>query len=200
MHMPNSLQINRRWFEEQLAARRQSQRILAAKLGLDQSAISLTFRGKRRMKFEEAAGLARLWGLPVSDVLRNAGVPLDDGKQTIPVGAWYDGHGEVHMLGVTGERMIPPEPMPKGSVAIHCRTTGSPLEHMDGWLLFAEPPVSENIPLDHFCQVKIKNGIATLGVIRRGYTKGRYNIIGPATMIADADIKWAAPVRAIKTP
>ena len=73
--------MDTKWFRERLAEKGLSQRALARKLGLDQSAISLTFGGRRRMKFEEAAGIARLFSLPVSDVLRHAGMPVDDPNQ-----------------------------------------------------------------------------------------------------------------------
>lgn len=193
------MSIDTRWFRAQLAERGLSQRQLARKLGLDQSAISLTFAGKRRMRFEEAADMARLLGLPVSEVLRHTGLPIDDGKPTVPLCSTYDGHGESHCIGVEhAERVIPPQPMPEGSTAVQCRTAGSPLEHMDGWVIFCGPP-TETIPLDQFCRVKIRNGIKTLGVVRRGYKRGRHNLTGPAGVLVDIDIEWAQPVVGIRT-
>ena len=189
--------IDVRWFRHQLTERGLSQRALSKKLGLDQSAISLTFSGKRRMQFKEAADIARLFGLPVSEVLAHAGVPVEQGKQTVPMAWIYDGHGETHHI-KTDDRAQPPQPMPAGSTAIQCRTAGSPLEHMDGWSLFCEPP-TEKIPLDQFCHTQIRKGIGTVGTIRRGYKKGRYNIAGPAGSMADADIQWAQPIVAIRT-
>lgn len=191
--------IDTKWFRDRLADAGISQRQLSRKLGLDQSAISLTFSGKRRMKFEEAAGIARLLSLPVSEILRNAGVPIDEGEKTVPLCSILDGHGESHCIGVDGsERVVPPQPMPDGSTVVQCRTAGSPLEHMDGWLIFCEPP-TEKIPLDQFCRVKLRNGVKLFGVVRRGYKRGRYNIAGPAGQVADADIEWVQPVVAIRT-
>lgn len=193
------MSVNTIWFNQQLAERGLSQRDLARKLGLDQSAISLTFRGKRQMKFAEAADIARLLGLPVSDVLRNAGVPVDDGKQTVPLMGYMDGSGEVHCLHVeNAEQILTPHPMTDGSAAIQCRTSGTPLEYMDGWMIFKERPTTTP-PLDHFCIVKIKGSVRTLGMIRRGYKKGRFNITGPAINVTDADLEWASPIISIKT-
>lgn len=193
------MSIDTKWFSQQLAERGLSQRELARKLGLDQSAISLTFRGKRQMKFAEAADIARLLGLPVSDVLKNAGVPLDEGKQTVPLMGYMDGQGEVHCLHVeNAERIVSPVPMPDGSAAIQCRTSGTPLEYMDGWMIFKERPTTQP-PLDQFCIVKIKGSIRTLGTLRRGYKKGRWNISGPAINVTDADLEWASPIVTIKT-
>lgn len=191
--------IDAKWFRSQLAERGLSQRQLARKLGLDQSAISLTFSGKRRMQFSEAAGIARLFSLPVSDVLRHAGMPIDDPNQTVPLCSTYDGHGESHCITFEeADRIKPPQPMPIGSTAMQCRTSGSPLEYMDGWVIFCGPP-TETIQLDLCCRIKLRNGLRVMGVVRKGYKRGRYNISGPAGLMADADIEWVQPITHIQT-
>lgn len=191
--------INKPWFDQRLAEKHLSQRRLARLMKLDQSAISLTLSGKRRMKFEEAAGIARLIGYPVSEVLRNAGVPVEEGRQRVPVAGWLDGMGEIHCLPMDdAQRVLTPQPMPEGSVAVQCRTAASPLEYMDGWLLFREPPVQPP-PLGQFAVVQIAGGIRTIGTLRRGYRKGRLNLSGPCCSITDAAVEWAAPITAIRT-
>nr|DAQ54369.1 MAG TPA: helix-turn-helix domain protein [Caudoviricetes sp.] len=191
--------INTKWFREKMADAGLSQRQLAKKLGLDQSAISLTFSGRRRMKFEEAADIARLLGLPVSDVLSNAGVPIEEGRQTVPIMGFMDSTGEIHCNHETNaERVITPVAMPEGSAAIQCRTAKSPLEYMDGWMIFKEKPTTTP-PIGRFCIVKCKGSIRTIGTIRRGYKAGRFNITGPAIDVIDADLEWASPIVAIRT-
>lgn len=191
--------VNAKWFRAQLSERGMSQRELSRKLGLDQSAISLTLSGRRRMQFSEAAEIARLMGLPVSEVLRNAGVPLDQGAKTVPVSSIYDGHGESHTITGNGvEQITPPEPMPEGSTAIQRRTAGSTLEHMDGWIIFCGPP-TEKIQLDQFCRAQIRNGVQVIGLVRRGYKRGRYNISGPTGVVTDADVEWVQPITSIRT-
>lgn len=198
--MARQAEINVKWFRDRLAECGMSQRQLARKLGIDQSAISLTFSGRRRMQFKEAAEIAHLIGLPVSDVLKNAGVPLDQGQQTIPIAAIYDTHGEVHCQGYDGDRVVPPMPMPAGSTAVQCRTAGSPLEHMDGGMLFNGPPVqADKMPLDTFGAVKLKKGICVLGTARRGYKKGRYNVTGPAGVLTDVEVELFVPTLTITT-
>ncbi len=195
------MSINAKWFREQLADKQLSQRQLARLIGMDQSAISLTFAGKRRMQFKEAAEIARLIGLPVSEVLRNAGVPVDEGKQTVPLAGYVDGHGEVHCTGYDGDRIRPPQELPEGSTAVQCRTAGSPLEHMDGWTLFCTVRVEDprHIPLDQFGVVKMRGGIAVLGIVRRGYKAGRWNVSGPAGIVENAEIEIFCPIVAIQT-
>lgn len=191
--------IDVKWFRQQLAERGLSQRAAARLLGLDQSAISLTMTGKRRMHLPEAAAFAALLGLPVSDVLRHLGMPVDQGQQTVPLCSTYDGHGESHCIGVeNAERIVPPQPMPEGSTAMQCRTAGSPLEHMDGWVLFCGPP-QQQIPLGQFCRVCLRSGMRLLGVIRRGYRAGRYNVVGPAGVVENAEVDWVQPVITIQT-
>lgn len=191
--------IDVQWFRERLSDAGLSQRGLARKLGLDQSAISLTFAGRRRMKFEEAAGIARLLGYPVSDVLRHAGVPVEDGQQTVPITGWLDGAGEIHCFDPADlDRALTPQPMPDGSAALQCRTADSALAYMDGWLLFRVAP--DPVPaVERFSVIRMRNGIKTVGIVRRGYRKGRWNIAGPAFQATDVDVEWAAPIAAIKT-
>lgn len=193
------MSIDTKWFRSQLAERGLSQRALARQLGLDQSAISLTFSGKRTMKFREAADIARLFTVPVQDVLRHAGVPIDQGEQTVPISSIYDGHGESRCIGLEGDRVVVPFPMPPGSTAIQCQTASSPLEHMDGWILFCHPPVADPIPLGQFCKVHLRRGVAVLGVVRKGYKPARYTVAGPAGIITDADIEWVSVIAAIRT-
>lgn len=194
------MDIDTRWFNQQLTERGMSQRDLAKRLGIDQSAVSLTFRGKRQMKFKEAADIAHLIGLPVSEVLRHAGVPIDQGEQTIPIAAIYDEHGEVHCIGYDGDRVVPPVPMPAGSTAVQCQTAGSALAHMDGWLIFNAPHVMpDKMPMDKFGAVKLKGGVCLLGTVRRGYKKNRFNITGPAGTVTDAEIELFVPTVTILT-
>lgn len=195
----STMNIDAQWFKERLAERQMSQRQLAKKLGIDQSAISLTLAGKRRMQFKEAAEIARLIGSPVSEVLRHAGVPVEEGQQTVPFTGFLDGTGEIHCFEPEGlDRIRTPHPMPEGSAVIQCRTSDSALSFMDGWLLFRNPP-NEVPVLDQFSVIRIKNGIRTAGIVRRGYRTGRWNITGPAFQATDVELEWSAPITAIKT-
>lgn len=68
--------VDSRWFQSQLALNRLSQRRLAKLIGLDPSAVSLMFRGKRRMTAEEAAMVSRLLNVDVQEVMTRAGIDL----------------------------------------------------------------------------------------------------------------------------
>lgn len=72
--------MNADWFKQQLEQRRLSQRKLARFLELDPSAITLTLNGKRRMQLDEASRIATFLGVPVEEVLKNAGLALEQNQ------------------------------------------------------------------------------------------------------------------------
>lgn len=193
------MSINTDWFKGLMADRRISQRELAKKLGIDHSALSLTFRGKRNMKMTEAAELARLFGVPVAEVMENAGVHAD--TRTVPFRGWIDGHGELH-LEPSNHRISSPQPMPLGSFAVQYRTNGTPLEHLDGWMCFVRTP-QDGVPhecINKFCLTKLDEGVQMVGVVKRGYQRGRYNLVmSAAQQINDVVLEWAAPILYIET-
>jgi transcriptional regulator with XRE-family HTH domain len=65
--------IDTRWFQDRLADKRLSQRKLASMMNLDPAAVSLMFRGKRKMSAAEAAEIAKLIGVSPNEVLVRAG-------------------------------------------------------------------------------------------------------------------------------
>lgn len=185
--------MDTRWFVDKLADKQMSQRELARRLDLDSSAVSLTFRGKRKMKLTEAAKIARLLGVPVDEVLHHAGVhEVTRGRMASVVGV-IDASGEVRPIDGHFE-VDAPDGLPEGAWAIQSRAG----DHTDGWLYFIAPPTG--IPADaigRFCVVQIRNGVQLLGRIGRGYVPGRYAVDGPVES-ADAALEWAAPVLMIQ--
>lgn len=53
----------------ELSRRKQSQRDVAAILGIPQSAVNLRLQGQRAFRAEELVMLAEAWGIPVSKLL-----------------------------------------------------------------------------------------------------------------------------------
>lgn len=66
--------IDTQWFRGVLADRQISQRQLAFKMEMDPASMSLMFRGKRRMKFEDAEKLSKFLRVRVDEILYHAGV------------------------------------------------------------------------------------------------------------------------------
>lgn len=192
-------EINERYFKAAMKDAGYSLRQLSKKMGKDHSGVSLMFRGRREMRMSEAAELARLLNLPLTDVLKNAGMPLT-GENSVPVIGYVDGEGEVHMLDGDDRYNIPlPEGSPPSS-AVVCRTAMSPLELMDGWTIFIEEPkAATQEHLNRLCVVKVKNGTTLLRTVRRGYKPGTFNLLTDhGTTVADAQLEWAAGVHLIR--
>lgn len=184
--------VDTQWFVDALDARKMSRRALARHLGLDASAVSLMLRGKREMRMTEAAQIAALLGLPLTEVIAHAGVQQGKGGK-VSIAGWIDGSGEVHMQ-ESGDSIDALPGLPDGCIAVQYRTAATALEHRDGWVLIFTPPtgMAPDI-LDRFCIAKIRAGIIVAGQIKRGYKRGAFNIIDPVNL-QDVELEWATPV------
>jgi transcriptional regulator with XRE-family HTH domain len=194
--------INTRWFNAILHERGISQRELSRRLGLDSSAISLTFRGMRKMTSHEAAAISALLGVPLQDVLENAGVKLSAGTRVAPLVGSIDNEGEAHIdWDAKRERVSIPAELPPDTVALIYKTQGTgALQLLDGWTFFIAPPAPPSAEiLGRFCLVGLKDGLSLLRFVRRGYKPGTYNLAsGLAISIENATLDWAAPVLLIR--
>lgn len=185
--------IDTKWFVDRLAEKRLSQRGLAKLLGLDSSAVSLMFRGKRDMKLAEAAQIAQLLGAPVDDVLTHAGVhEISRGMRASVTGLMMPS-GEIECVTDRIDVDAPPG-LPAGSIAIQSRVG----DHTDGWLYFLEMPTGiAPDAIGRFCFVKMRNGVRTLAVVKRSYMPKMYALDGILSSDA-ADLKYAQPVLVIQ--
>jgi transcriptional regulator with XRE-family HTH domain len=194
--------IDTKWFTDLLADKRMSQRQLAKHLGLDSSAVSLTFRGKRDMKLTEAAQIAQILSIPIDDVLHHAGVLTRSQGTMISVAGFLEVTGEVRCVNGTEEAFS--IPMPPGLVgddyiAIQARTAGSDLEYMDGWIFYGKQPAKMNPEaIGRMSFVHLKNGMRMVAHVKRGYRPDRYHLSGPVSA-SDAEVQAMQPIDHIKT-
>src|SRR5690606_9931014 len=171
--MPAS-RIDTDWFTAKLADRQMSQRQLAKRMGVDPSAVSLMFRGRREMRMTEAAEIANLLGVPVAEVLQHAGLEVDSaGNRTCPIVGFIDGAGEgadpSAWRRAVGRPTCPPDP-PKNAVALRRGTTGTRPELVDGWIVVTTPPQGlDPEAVNRLCVVKIRTGVTLVRHLRRGY-------------------------------
>ena len=187
------------WFKERLAQRKLSQRQLAKLMNLDPAAVSLMLRGQRRMTNEEAHFIASTVGVPVTEVLRRAGVEVLDDVRSVPISAAVDGRALVTLFPEkTHDRVHGPADCPAGTYAVQVR---APSAVQDGWLLFISPSQQDPAELlDRICLVTLKTGIQHIAVLRRGYRTGTYNLITypDRELKMDSEIAWASHVLWIK--
>ena len=172
----NERRMNTLFFKNRLRDRDISQRKLAQLLKLDPAAITLMFRGERRMQPSEAKVIAELLGLPITQVLREAGIEVTDDVQPVPIAGSVDSTGRITLMPVnTHERISAPADVPREGYALQMRAFG---DAQDGWMLFVSD--SSSAPDDHLdrlCAVSVKDGRAVVAFVRRGYRQGLHNLM-----------------------
>lgn len=189
-------EVDRRFFDALMADKKLSLRGLAQKMSMNHSQLSLAFSGARRLTLEEASQLSQIFGVPIHRIVEAAGVMVKPhtGKRAKVIGA-MSGNGTVtlHEEGVI-ERTSMPADMPADTVAVQCRTAGSELFWMDGWVLFCREPNGINpVALGRFCLGKAKDGPVFVATLRRGYRDGSFNARGPFNQDS-LELEWASPV------
>jgi len=173
--------MNRPFFDSLMKARRLSVREVARRLDLPPSQVSFMLQGKRRVQLVEAVRLAQMLGVTLEEVAINAGV--EEARLT--------GH-RVSVVGIlTGdgtlaepegiERTTAPAGLPKDCVAIQARTSGTRLEWLDGFVMFAGKAGPPDGMVGHFCHIQLAGGQQVVGRLRNGYEPGTYSISGPYT-------------------
>lgn len=189
--------VDTKWFRERLADQRMSQRGLARSLGLDPAAVSLTLRGKREMKIAEAAAIARLIGVPADEVMRHAGVRIGSDGKMVLVCSYMDASAEVHTESTGLTVPHPGGDMPERLTAIQCRTAGTELDHMDGWVLFAPIAMDGTVQADavgRLSVVRLRGGVIHIAKLMRGMRRGRWNLVSPIGTMKDVELEWAKPI------
>lgn len=188
--------INTKWFRQRLAERDLSLRRLAKLLEVDPSAVSLMLRGKRKMTAEEANRISGLLTIPVTEILAQAGIPIEEDARSFPVKAWVDARGALHTVAAkSARRVTAPRDVPAGAgLAIQIRASELV---SDGWLLFTgafDPTVEAFI--DRLCVADLEGSGHMVGTLKRGYDPEKFNLVPftGATTINNVAVKAAAPV------
>ncbi len=201
--------VNYKWFSDKIVSKKLTQRAVAKHIGVDASTLSLLLHGKRRMRVEQAAEIARLLGVPVGDVMRNSGADMrgvrEEGGPTavpVPLVGWVDENRNVEIdFDQPGPSFNVEGDIPADAVCIQHRTAGTAADPMDGWIEVILPPRTPNLEdmLDRHCVVKIKTGETLLRTVRRGYKPGHFKLMGlNLPPIHDAEISWYSPVLLVK--
>jgi plasmid maintenance system antidote protein VapI len=191
--------MNTEWFRQLLATRKLSQRGLAKLMELDPAAVSLMLRGQRRMTPDEAHQLSLILGVPITEVLRQAGIDVSDDVRRVKVTGYIDGDAQVTLFPKrTHDRVVGPADCPEGTYALQKRTPNTP---QDGWMYFVSP--SEDDPRAHLgqlCCIALENGEHLVCFLHRGYRTGTFNLIrcNGVAQRTDAGVVWASRVLWVK--
>ena len=201
-HTNANMNIDKAWFQERLAAKKLSQRKLAKVLEIDPSSVTVMLQGRRKMTMGEAQTIAGQLALPVTEVMRRAGIDVRDDIKKIPVGGYVGQGGAVTLLPRGTHDMIEaPADVPANGFALQTRVPGHP---NDGWMVFVDGSQGEPAQLlDKACVIALHDGRMVAAVIRRGYKAGTYNlaIMPPSStsgILENQPVAWASPIVWIK--
>lgn len=168
--------MNTGFFRNRLKDRDITQRKLASMLKLDPASVSLMLRGQRRMQPAEAQQLADILGLNVTEVMREAGLPIKEGRREVPIAGSVDAHGRVTLMPLGTHEMIhAPVDVPTHGYALQMRAFN---DAQDGWVLYVNDSSSPaDQQLDKLCAVSLKDGRAVVAFVKRGYRSGLHNLM-----------------------
>ena len=188
--------INRRYFDALMADKQMSLRGLAQTMGMNHSQLSLTLSGNRRLQLDEAAQISQIFGVPLHEVVENAGVMVrpTSGRRVSVIGAMRgDGTVDIHSQEMI-ERVTTPCDLPDDAVAVQARTGGTALEWIDAAIFFCR---SHNGPdpsmIGRLCFLKIKDGPAVVATIKRGYVENTFNLSGFYAR-ENVVVEWSTPI------
>lgn len=200
--------VNGPWFKDRLADKELSQRRYAKLVSMDPAAVSYMFQGRREMKMDEAIAFASIAGVPLEDVLANAGLALPEstGKEVCSVTGSIDATGELATGKVDASRRVPvpPECPADRTVAARFKTQATAAEAMDGWLAYYVDGAQRVSPdvIGRLSVAKLTGGKTIVGVVRRGYVKGTWTVspwTPGGTTIENAALESATPVLWLRT-
>lgn len=189
--------LNKPWFQERLKSLRISQRQLAKRINLDPAAVSYMLSGKRAMSMDEAKAIAEILLVPVTEVMRQAGIDVLDDIRKVPIAGHLNGRGVVSLLPRgTHDLVVAPADVPTGSFCLQMRAVNSA---RDGWLYFVSGEQLEpGECLDRFCVVALKDGALMLSMVKRGYKRELYNLVlmadGEPSVLENKELMWGARV------
>jgi transcriptional regulator with XRE-family HTH domain len=195
--------IDTKWFVDRLAARDMSQRALAKLMGLDPAAVSLMFRGKRRMSMAEAAQLATILDVAPSEMFERAGIAANSHRK-IKLAGVINARSEIVFFGKGAHDYVePPGDVAPETVAFQCKTAGTELDRMDGMVYFVDHVKSNPAQfMNTFCACATKAGPTVVAQVRKGYQRGTYNLmpLGGGPALENTEVAWASPITWAKFP
>lgn len=192
--------IDTQWFNDRILAQKTSQRKLAKLMGLDASALSLSFRGKRKLSIEEASQLAVLLNASLPEVLTAMGAPPAADRVKIIGYIAGDCSVQLEADGIHETVALPPN-LPQDTVALQAHTARTSQHPIDGWLYFiSESKCRPEQTIGTVSVCAVKNNGLLIGHVERGYRAGTYNLmLNTGETKKNLELAWACPILWIKT-
>lgn len=151
-------------------------RRLAKLMELDPSAVSLMLRGKRTITSQEANKISGLLTIPVTEVLRQAGVLVNENMRQMVLKATIDKAGQLSATERKNPRRVAaPDNVPLNGTAAQVRV---PKSTFDGWVLFAGAADSRTDAfVNRLCFIELAASVTVVGTLLRGYEEKKHNIV-----------------------
>ncbi|PCH79775.1 MAG: transcriptional regulator [Hyphomicrobiales bacterium] len=200
--------INKDWFFDRLRSEKKSLRGMARHLELDASAVSRMLSGQRNMQMQEVNEIARFLNAPVTEVLKHAGVSMDQDGQATPVvlAAVIDEKGIVQRL--ANARPLPHETLARvraalgnpdeSVIAAQIRASTGPLAVWDdAVILFRATQRVEPEAIGAMAIVRLMDGNQYFCRIDRARKTGEASLRLTEGDILDVELDTATPVLAV---
>lgn len=197
-----SSEVDTKWFQDQLRQRELSERMVAEMLGTNKFTINRMLHGRRRWTADMVAGFASILGLPLAEISRRAGAaPPRDSQAAVRLVGIADASGAIGgKKSALGTVPRPGDELPKDLEAVRIQAPG---QATDGWVAFYEPGrVFDREATNRLAVVELRNkGGKFLGIIRRGYESGRWNLwrLDGEITLENIEVASASPVGWIKS-
>lgn len=204
--------MNAAYFKSQLQRHDMSQRALAKAIGRSPMDVTLMFKGTRKIRLEDATEMARIFSVPLDEILEASGVPVQGVKRkdSVPVVGWIDGESVVHVGAPKGDKRAP---APAWGVsprlrAVRYQTNGTKLEGMNSALLYFNEGTAGEISIDDLGRLAVielsgqGTAGAVVGVLKRAGSGSfrRFDVFSAAGVLLreEVGVERVSPVVWIK--
>jgi hypothetical protein len=190
--------VDTEWFRRKLGDANLSAAKAGEMIGTNRSTFNRLLNGQRQWTAEVAAEVATVLGVPLDEVVQRVGITLPrQSRAGVPIVGTVGENGTVGPRKGTQTAKVdrPGEALPKNLAAVRVEAPGAV---NDGWTCFYEP-VTKLSPdaIGRLAVVELRNmGGKYLGVLKRGYSAGRWNLwhLSGEILAEGVEIGWAAPV------
>ena len=186
--------VDSEFFKNALRRRQISQRGLAKHLGISPAAVTLMLRGVRRMQATEAADIANLLGLHVSEVLDRAGIQTKR-EAHCPIRHIVDAKGD---MAPRKDRASVTMPLACSAetIAARCEDPASP---RFGWVYYYEPMAGVDVTAHgRLAVVQTKDGRALVASCTPGFDGPGFVLQRENGVTEVAELSSASPIAWIK--
>ena len=195
--------IDHEWFKRKLEENKLTIRGLAKSMDLNPSTVSLMLRGIRSIHNEDAVKLGDAFSVTPIEIFKRAGAPIEDEVRKIRVLMYVDESGKLMSVPPeAADQFQAPYDSPTNAYAVQIRTG----RRYDGWIMVVNGtktnPADSVGALAVYCTDK---GEINMGMIRRGYITGTFNVYNdmhdagdPSDKNQNVNIIWCQHVIWIK--